>query len=111
MIPACDFDRGSGLGAVGRIIPRGLSGQCWICPAQQARPETSSGTQTEKLLSGEYTVGFFISAAPAYPVVANSGGRYVSDAYVNTGSDGQVCSHLLNLVVVSSSPTHVAGRS
>jgi len=74
VIPACDFDRGSGLGAVGRIIPRGLSGQCWICPAQQARPETSSGTQTEKLLSGEYTVGFFISAAPAYPVVAKSGG-------------------------------------
>jgi iron(III) transport system substrate-binding protein len=40
----------------------------------QARPETSSGTQIEKLLSGEYTVGFFISAAPAYPVVANSDG-------------------------------------
>ncbi|WP_205843689.1 ABC transporter substrate-binding protein [Nakamurella deserti] len=40
----------------------------------QARPETSSGTQTEKILSGEYMVGFFISGAPAYPIVANSGG-------------------------------------
>ncbi|RSM68250.1 ABC transporter substrate-binding protein [Actinoplanes sp. ATCC 53533] len=41
-----------------------------------ARPETSSGTQTEKILSGEYLVGFFISAAPAYPVVKNSGGLF-----------------------------------
>jgi iron(III) transport system substrate-binding protein len=40
----------------------------------QARPETSSGTQLEKLISGEYTVGFFVSAAPAYPIVAKSGG-------------------------------------
>ncbi|MDX8141680.1 extracellular solute-binding protein [Lentzea sp. BCCO 10_0061] len=41
-----------------------------------ARPETSSGTQTEKILAGEYLVGFFISGAPAYPVVANSGGLF-----------------------------------
>ncbi|MEU4427197.1 extracellular solute-binding protein [Actinoplanes sp. NPDC024001] len=41
-----------------------------------ARPETSSGTQTEKILAGEYLVGFFISAAPAYPVVKNSGGLF-----------------------------------
>jgi iron(III) transport system substrate-binding protein len=39
-----------------------------------ARPETSSGTQTEKILAGEYLVGFFISGGPAYPVVDNSGG-------------------------------------
>jgi iron(III) transport system substrate-binding protein len=41
-----------------------------------ARPETSSGTQTEKILSGEYLAGFFISGAPAYPVVDNSGGLF-----------------------------------
>jgi iron(III) transport system substrate-binding protein len=40
----------------------------------QARAESSSGTQLEKLIAGEYTVGFFVSAAPAYPIVANSGG-------------------------------------
>ncbi|MEU7860436.1 extracellular solute-binding protein [Nonomuraea sp. NPDC049141] len=39
-----------------------------------ARPETSSGTQLEKITSGEYVAGFFVSAAPAYPVVAKSGG-------------------------------------
>jgi iron(III) transport system substrate-binding protein len=41
-----------------------------------ARPETSSGTQTEKILAGEYLVGFFISGGPAYPVVDNSGGLF-----------------------------------
>jgi iron(III) transport system substrate-binding protein len=41
-----------------------------------ARPETSSGTQTEKILAGEYLVGFFISAAPAYPVVDDSSGLF-----------------------------------
>ena len=41
-----------------------------------ARPETSSGTQTEKIVSGEYLAGFFISAAPAYPVVDNSSGLF-----------------------------------
>ncbi|MGN9785346.1 ABC transporter substrate-binding protein [Nonomuraea sp. ZG12] len=39
-----------------------------------ARPETSSGTQLEKIMAGEYVAGFFVSAAPAYPVVAKSGG-------------------------------------
>ncbi|MFI7637698.1 ABC transporter substrate-binding protein [Nonomuraea sp. NPDC049400] len=39
-----------------------------------ARPETSSGTQLEKITSGEYVAGFFVSAAPAYPVVDKSGG-------------------------------------
>jgi iron(III) transport system substrate-binding protein len=41
-----------------------------------ARPETSSGTQNEKILAGEYLVGFFVSGAPAYPVVDNSGGLF-----------------------------------
>ncbi|WP_027930212.1 ABC transporter substrate-binding protein [Amycolatopsis thermoflava] len=41
-----------------------------------ARPETSSGTQTEKILAGEYLAGFFISGAPAYPVVEDSGGLF-----------------------------------
>ncbi len=40
----------------------------------QARAETSSGTQLEKLVAGEYLAGFFVSAAPAYPIVADSGG-------------------------------------
>jgi iron(III) transport system substrate-binding protein len=39
-----------------------------------ARPETSSGTQIEKILAGEYTAGINISAAPSYPVVKDSGG-------------------------------------
>ncbi|MBE1536944.1 ABC transporter substrate-binding protein [Actinomadura algeriensis] len=39
-----------------------------------ARPETSSGTQLEKITSGEYIAGFFINAAPAYPVIERSGG-------------------------------------
>lgn len=41
-----------------------------------ARPETSSGTQIEKITSGEYAVGFFISGAPAFPVEARSGGLF-----------------------------------
>lgn len=41
-----------------------------------ARPETSSGTQGEKILAGEYLAGFFISAAPSYPIVESSGGLY-----------------------------------
>lgn len=41
-----------------------------------ARPETSSGTQTDKILAGEYLAGFFISGAPAYPVVKDSGGLF-----------------------------------
>ncbi|MDV3123943.1 extracellular solute-binding protein [Mycobacterium sp. 21AC1] len=39
-----------------------------------AKAETSSGTQLEKITSGEYLAGIFISAAPAYPKVADSGG-------------------------------------
>ncbi|MFG3343410.1 ABC transporter substrate-binding protein [Glycomyces sp. NPDC048151] len=41
-----------------------------------ARPETSSGTQNDKILAGEYLVGFFISAAPAYPLVEDSAGLF-----------------------------------
>lgn len=41
-----------------------------------ARPETSSGSQGEKILAGEYLAGFFISAAPSYPIVETSGGLY-----------------------------------
>ena len=39
-----------------------------------AKAETSSGTQLEKVTAGEYLAGFFVSAAPAYPKVAQSGG-------------------------------------
>lgn len=39
-----------------------------------ARPETSSGTQQEKILSGEYEAGFFISSAVAYPAQDQSSG-------------------------------------
>lgn len=39
-----------------------------------ARPETSSGTQQEKILAGEYSAGFFISSAVAYPAEQKSGG-------------------------------------
>ncbi|MFG2964894.1 MULTISPECIES: ABC transporter substrate-binding protein [unclassified Streptomyces] len=38
------------------------------------KAESSSGTQLEKVLSGEYLAGFFVSAAPAYPKVKESGG-------------------------------------
>ncbi|MFJ8716155.1 ABC transporter substrate-binding protein [Streptomyces violaceus] len=38
------------------------------------KAESSSGTQLEKILSGEYLAGFFISAAPAYPKQEQSGG-------------------------------------
>ncbi|MET4001905.1 iron(III) transport system substrate-binding protein [Arthrobacter sp. UYCu511] len=39
-----------------------------------ARPESSSGTQKEKILSGEYVAGFFISSAVGYPAEKASGG-------------------------------------
>jgi iron(III) transport system substrate-binding protein len=39
-----------------------------------AKAESSSGTQLEKVQSGEYLAGFFVSAAPAYPKVNDSGG-------------------------------------
>jgi iron(III) transport system substrate-binding protein len=38
------------------------------------KAESSSGTQLEKITAGEYLAGFFVSAAPAYPKVADSGG-------------------------------------
>jgi iron(III) transport system substrate-binding protein len=38
------------------------------------RAETSSGTQMEKILAGEYLAGFFISGGPAFPVVDDSDG-------------------------------------
>lgn len=41
-----------------------------------ARPESSSGSQGEKILAGEYLAGFFISAAPSYPIIESSGGLY-----------------------------------
>lgn len=41
-----------------------------------ARPETSSGTQNEKIVAGEYVAGVNISAAPSYPVVKDSGGLF-----------------------------------
>jgi iron(III) transport system substrate-binding protein len=39
-----------------------------------ARPETSSGTQIEKIVAGEYQAGINISAAPTYPILEDSGG-------------------------------------
>ncbi len=39
-----------------------------------ARPESSSGTQKEKILAGEYVAGFFISSAVGYPAEKASGG-------------------------------------
>ncbi len=39
-----------------------------------SRPETSSGTQIEKIVAGEYQAGININAAPTYPVVEDSSG-------------------------------------
>ncbi|MEO7124227.1 MAG: ABC transporter substrate-binding protein [Lacisediminihabitans sp.] len=52
--------------------PNAWSSLSKVLPA--ARPETSSGTQKEKILSGEYLAGFFISSAVGYPAEAASGG-------------------------------------
>lgn len=41
-----------------------------------ARPETSSGTLSEKVLAGEYQAGVLVTAAPAFPVVKNSNGLF-----------------------------------
>jgi iron(III) transport system substrate-binding protein len=50
------------------------------------KAESSSGTQLEKVLSGEYLAGFFVSAGPAYPKVEESGGllalTYLDDGTV-----------------------------
>jgi iron(III) transport system substrate-binding protein len=67
-------------GSFGFSVTRALTGgnpDAWdaletILPL--TRPETSSGTQLEKIVSGEYTAGFLISASPAYPVVEDSAG-------------------------------------
>ncbi|MCW2830517.1 MAG: hypothetical protein JWP31_1209 [Aeromicrobium sp.] len=49
------------------------------------RAETSSGTQMEKILSGEYVAGFLISGGPAFPVVADSDGL-VETVYPDDGT-------------------------
>ena len=41
-----------------------------------ARPEDSSGTQIEKITSGEYVAGFLISGAVAYPAETDSEGLF-----------------------------------
>jgi iron(III) transport system substrate-binding protein len=41
-----------------------------------ARPEDSSGTQIEKITSGEYLAGFFVSGAVAYPAETDSDGLF-----------------------------------
>ncbi len=41
-----------------------------------ARPESSSGSQAEKVLSGEYLAGFFISSSPGYNIEETSGGLF-----------------------------------
>jgi len=40
------------------------------------RPETSSGTLTEKTLAGEYVASALITAAPAFPTVRDSDGLF-----------------------------------
>jgi iron(III) transport system substrate-binding protein len=40
------------------------------------RPETSSGTLTEKTLSGEYVASILVTAAPAFPTVRDSNGLF-----------------------------------
>jgi iron(III) transport system substrate-binding protein len=49
------------------------------------RAETSSGTQMEKILAGEYIAGFLISGGPAFPVVADSDGL-VDTVYPDDGT-------------------------
>jgi iron(III) transport system substrate-binding protein len=51
-----------------------------------SRPETSSGTLSEKVLAGEYVAGVLVTAAPAFPVVKNSGGLFD----INLPADGTV---------------------
>jgi len=41
-----------------------------------ARPETSSGTQIDKITSGEYLAGFFISSAVAFPQEEKASGIF-----------------------------------
>jgi iron(III) transport system substrate-binding protein len=49
------------------------------------RAETSSGTQMEKILAGEYVAGFLISGGPAFPVVDESDGL-VETVYPDDGT-------------------------
>ena len=49
------------------------------------RAETSSGTQMEKILAGEYVAGFLISGGPAFPVVEDSEGL-VETVYPDDGT-------------------------
>jgi iron(III) transport system substrate-binding protein len=49
------------------------------------RAETSSGTQMEKILAGEYVAGFLISGGPAFPVVEDSQGL-VETVYPDDGT-------------------------
>jgi iron(III) transport system substrate-binding protein len=49
------------------------------------RAETSSGTQMEKILAGEYVAGFLISGGPAFPVVEDSQGL-VETVYPDDGA-------------------------
>ena len=49
------------------------------------RAETSSGTQMEKILAGEYVAGFLISGGPAFPVVDDSQGL-VETVYPDDGT-------------------------
>jgi iron(III) transport system substrate-binding protein len=49
------------------------------------RAETSSGTQMEKILAGEYVAGFLISGGPAFPVVDDSEGL-VKTVYPDDGT-------------------------
>ena len=57
---------------VHRGQPAGLGRPRALLPFTRA--ETSSGTQMEKILAGEYLAGFFISGGPAFPVVNDSDG-------------------------------------
>lgn len=43
-----------------------------------SRPEDSSGTQIEKVTTGEYVAGFFISGAVAYPAMDDSAGLFTA---------------------------------
>ena len=52
--------------------PDGWSDLEQILPLTRPRPRP--GTQLEKIVSGEYLAGFFISGGPAFPVVEDSDG-------------------------------------
>lgn len=50
-----------------------------------AKSETSSGNQTEKLTTGEYVAGFFISGAVSFPLEERSGGL-VKTTFLDDGT-------------------------